>query len=67
MVLEQPTVAKLALAVQRHLEEEDTKGTDAIEKVETGDAKRILARLDQLSDEEVHSLLSKTLAQDEKQ
>jgi len=25
MVLEQPTVAKLALAVQRHLEEEDTK------------------------------------------
>jgi acyl carrier protein len=65
MMLEESTVAKLALVVQRHLEEQQTKGTDAIEKVETMDAKGILVRLDQLSDEEVRSLLSKTLAQEE--
>jgi NADP-dependent 3-hydroxy acid dehydrogenase YdfG/acyl carrier protein len=66
VMLEESTVAKLALAVQRHLEEEQTKGTDAIEKVEAMDANGILARLDQLSDEEVRSLLNKTLAQEEK-
>jgi len=66
MMLEESTVAKLALVVQRHLDEKQTKGTDAIEKVETLDAKGILATLDQLSDEEVRSLLSKTLAQEEK-
>jgi acyl carrier protein len=65
-MLEEPTVAKLALVVQRHLDEQQTKGTDAIEKVEIMDAKGILATLDRMSDEEVRSLLSKTLAQEEK-
>jgi acyl carrier protein len=66
MMLEESTVAKLALVVQKHLEEKRTKSADAIEKIETKNAKVILARLDQLSDEEVRSLLSKTLAQEEK-
>lgn len=66
-VLQESTVAKLALAVQRHLEEQaPAKGEDAVEKIETKDAKSMLARIDQLSDDEVSKLLSSTLARGEK-
>jgi acyl carrier protein len=63
-MLEESTVARLALAVQRHLEEAPTRDMDAIVRIETKDAKSILARIDRLSDEEVSALLSSTLARD---
>ena len=64
-MLEESTVAKLALVVQRHLDQAQVKGGEAVERIETGDAKSILAKIDQLSDEEVSRLLSKTLAEGE--
>lgn len=65
-MLEESTVAKLALVVQRRLEDRKGKGPDVIERIEASDAGSILARLDQLSDEDVSSLLKEALAQDEK-
>ena len=66
-LLEESTVAKLALALQRHLEEVPATGTDAFEKIATMGAKRTLEELDQLSDEDVSALLKRMLVRDMKQ
>jgi NADP-dependent 3-hydroxy acid dehydrogenase YdfG len=61
-MLEETTVARLAQALQRHLEQAPGPGTDATEKLLPSDAKKILGKLDQLSDEQVSELLGQTLA-----
>lgn len=66
VVLEESTVAKLAAVVQRQLEQMPVGSKEAVGRIETNDAKSILARIDQLSDEEVDKLLHKTLAEGEK-
>lgn len=65
-MLEESTVAKLALTVQRHLAQAPATSAGAIGRAMAMDAKRTLERLDQLSDEEVSALLSHALAHDEK-
>jgi acyl-CoA synthetase (AMP-forming)/AMP-acid ligase II/NAD(P)-dependent dehydrogenase (short-subunit alcohol dehydrogenase family) len=64
-VLEGSTIAKLAECVQRQLEQVPARGTGAFDRIETNDAESLLARLDQLSDDEVSALLRKTLAHGE--
>jgi len=66
VVLEESTVAKLALAVQRQLEEIPAGSLNVVGGIETNDARSILASIDQLTDEEVDRLLSKTLAEGKK-
>jgi NAD(P)-dependent dehydrogenase (short-subunit alcohol dehydrogenase family)/acyl carrier protein len=62
-MLEESTVARLAAAVQRQIDQALMEGSNELEKIETSDAKSILARLDGMSDEEVTALLNKALAQ----
>jgi acyl-CoA synthetase (AMP-forming)/AMP-acid ligase II/NADP-dependent 3-hydroxy acid dehydrogenase YdfG len=64
-VFEKSTIAKLAQVVQRRLDETPSSSAHATGGIETLNTKGILARLDQLSDEEVSALLSKTLAEGE--
>jgi NADP-dependent 3-hydroxy acid dehydrogenase YdfG/acyl carrier protein len=61
-VLEESTVEKLAAAVERQLGPDQRQGLEAPDRIETGDARSLLARIDQLSDEEVSKLLNETLA-----
>jgi NADP-dependent 3-hydroxy acid dehydrogenase YdfG len=65
VMFEDCTVSKLAVVVQRLLAERTPEGTDAITQPKSLDAKQALARFEQLSDDEVRSLLNETLAQDE--
>jgi acyl-CoA synthetase (AMP-forming)/AMP-acid ligase II/NADP-dependent 3-hydroxy acid dehydrogenase YdfG/acyl carrier protein len=62
--LQEATVAKLAAVVQRHLNA-DARRANAIQRLETADARNILAKLDQLSDEQISSLLHETLGRGE--
>ncbi len=61
-LFEQPTVAGLALAVTRRQGEWKDKVINSIKRTNRGSAEQLLAKLDQLSDEEVNSLLSNVLA-----
>jgi len=64
-LFEDPTVAGLGLAViQGHGGQKDTS-ISIIKKTSRGDAGELLANLDQLSEEEVNSLLSEVLASKE--
>jgi acyl carrier protein len=61
-LFEAPTVANLALAIT---ESQAEPKNGPISKVGLGDDDQILSRLDQLSDEEVDSLLHEALAEEE--
>lgn len=63
-MLEEATVAKLAQVVQRRLEDGNGGRPDVIERIEASSAGSILAKLDQLSDEDVSSMLKEALARD---
>ena len=65
-MLEEATVAKLAQVVQRRLDDGYGGRQDVIERIEASSAGSLLARIDQLSDEDVSSLLKEALAQDDK-
>jgi acyl carrier protein len=61
-LFEQPTVAGLALAVTQRQGELKDNDINPIKRTNRGNAEQLLARLDQLSDEEVNSLLSNVLS-----
>jgi len=61
-LFENPTIAELALAVTQRQGERKGNGINPIKKTDRGNAEQLLAKLDQLSDEEVNSLLNSVLA-----
>jgi len=61
-LFENPTVAGLALAVTQRQGGRKDNGINPIKKTDRGNAEQLLAKLDQLSDEEVNSLLNSVLA-----
>jgi acyl carrier protein len=63
-LFEKPTVAGLAVVVRSHGEQKDD-GVDPIERIGWSKEEHLLAQLDQLSDEEVASLLSSMLAEED--
>jgi acyl carrier protein len=63
-LFEKPTVAELALVVQSHGEQKDD-GVGTINKISRDNEERLLAKLGQLPDEEVASLLSSMLAEED--
>ena len=62
-VFERPTVAEQALVIQQSQEQAENKNIHAIPRSDRGNAQEILANIDQLSDEEVNSLLSGILSE----
>ena len=63
-LFEKPTVAELALVIRSHGEQKDD-GVDHIDRIGWSKEEHLLAQLDQLSDEEVASLLSSMLAEED--
>ena len=63
-LFEKPTVAGLALVVRSHGEQKDD-GVDPIDRIGWSKEEHLLVQLDQLSDEEVASLLSSMLAEED--
>jgi acyl transferase domain-containing protein/acyl carrier protein len=62
-IFERPTVAEQALVIQQSQGQAENKNINAIPRSDPGNAQEILANLDQLSDEEVNSLLSGILSE----
>jgi hypothetical protein len=61
-LFERPNVAEQALVIQQSQEQAENKNINAIPRSDRGNAQQVLANLEQLSDEEVDSLLSEMLA-----
>jgi amino acid adenylation domain-containing protein len=60
-----PTIAELAFVVQSHGEQRDDGDVDTINRTSQGNEEQLLAKLGQLSDEDVASLLSSMLAEED--